>query len=44
MLDEGFRLGCEYLGVGRVRTVCNVEREAYAAALLVARDGKRGLG
>ena len=36
MLDEGLRAGLEHLGVAH-RTVCHVEREAYAAAVLVAR-------
>lgn len=37
MLEEGVRIACEVAGLGRLRTVCYVEREAYAAALLVAR-------
>lgn len=36
MLDEGLRAGLEYLGVSH-RTVCHVEREAHAAAVLAAR-------
>jgi DNA (cytosine-5)-methyltransferase 1 len=36
MLDEGLRTGFEYFGIG-YRTVAYVEREAYAAASLVAR-------
>lgn len=36
MLDEGLRAGIEYLG-GAHRTVCYVEREAYAAGVLAAR-------
>lgn len=36
MLDEGFRAGLEYMGIGH-RTICHVEREAHAAAVLVAR-------
>lgn len=36
MLDEGLRAGCEFLGVP-YRTVCYIEREAFAAAQLVAR-------
>lgn len=34
MLDEGLRAGCEFLGIEQ-RTVCYVEREAFAAATLV---------
>lgn len=34
MLDEGLRAGCEFLGIEQ-RTVCYVEREAYAASQLV---------
>lgn len=34
MLDEGVRAGCEFLGIEQ-RTVCYVEREAFAAATLV---------
>lgn len=36
MLGEGLRAGFEYLGLPH-RTVCYVEREAHAAAVLVAR-------
>ena len=36
MLGEGFRGGLEYLGI-RHRSCCYVEREAYAASVLVAR-------
>lgn len=36
MLDEGLRAGLSYLGVSH-RTVCHVEREAHAAAVLAAR-------
>lgn len=36
MLGEGFRAGIDYLGIP-YRTVCHVEREAYPAAVLVAR-------
>lgn len=36
MLGEGLRAGIEYMG-GTYRTICHVEREAYAAAVLVAR-------
>ena len=36
MLGEGLRTGLRYLG-GETRTACYIEREAYAAALLVAR-------
>lgn len=35
-LDAGFHLGLDALGIGS-RTVCYVERDAYAAAVLVAR-------
>lgn len=35
-LDLGFHLGLDALGIGS-RTVCYVERDAYAAAVLVAR-------
>lgn len=34
MLDEGVRAGCEFFGIEQ-RTVCYVEREAFAAATLV---------
>lgn len=34
MLDEGVRAGCEFLGIEQ-RTVCYVEREAFAASTLV---------
>ena len=34
MLDEGLRAGCEFFGIEQ-RTVCYVEREAFAAATLV---------
>ncbi len=36
MLGEGLRAGLEYLG-GTYRTLCHVEREAYASAVLAAR-------
>ncbi len=36
MLGEGIRAGIKYLG-GNARTICYVERDAYPAALLVAR-------
>ena len=36
MLDEGLRAGLDHLGIA-YRTVCHVEREAHAAAVLVAR-------
>jgi len=36
MLGEGLRAGFGYLGI-KTRTVCHVEREAYAAAVLAAR-------
>ena len=36
MLGEGLRAGLGYLGI-KTRTVCHVEREAYAAAVLAAR-------
>lgn len=36
MLGEGLRAGLGYLGIQN-RTVCYVEREAYAAAVLAAR-------
>jgi len=36
MLDLGFELAVEHLG-GRARTVGYVERDAYAAACLLAR-------
>jgi len=36
MLDEGLRAGLTYLGLAH-RTVCHVEREAHAAAVLAAR-------
>lgn len=36
MLGEGLRAGLGYLGI-QTRTVCYVEREAYAAAVLAAR-------
>lgn len=36
MLGEGLRAGLDYLGLA-YRTVCHVEREAYAASVLVAR-------
>jgi len=37
MLDLGFHLAAEHAGIGEVRPVCYVEREAYAAANLVAK-------
>ena len=36
MLGEGLRAGLRYMGV-ETRTVCHVEREAYAVAVLAAR-------
>lgn len=36
MLGEGLRAGLDHLGIA-YRTACHVEREAYAAAVLVAR-------
>lgn len=36
MLGEGLRAGLRYLGI-ETRTVCHVEREAYAASVLAAR-------
>lgn len=36
MLDEGLRAGLSHLGISH-RTVCHVEREAHAAAVLAAR-------
>ena len=36
MLGEGLRAGLQYMGV-ETRTVCHIEREAYAAAVLAAR-------
>lgn len=36
MLGEGLRAGLRYLGI-ETRTVCHIEREAYAAAVLAAR-------
>lgn len=36
MLDEGLRAGLAHLGIAH-RTVCHVEREAHAAAVLAAR-------
>lgn len=36
MLDEGLRAGFDHLGIAH-RTVCHVERESYAAAVLAAR-------
>ncbi|HUV69438.1 MAG TPA: DNA cytosine methyltransferase [Terracidiphilus sp.] len=36
MLDEGLRAGLAHLGIAH-RTICHVEREAHAAAVLVAR-------
>lgn len=36
MLGEGLRSGLQYLGIAH-RTVCYLEREAYAAAVLAAR-------
>lgn len=36
MLSEGLRSGFEYMGI-KTRTVCHIEREAYAASVLVAR-------
>jgi DNA (cytosine-5)-methyltransferase 1 len=37
MLDLGLELAAESAGVGRVRPICYVEREAYAGANLVAK-------
>lgn len=42
MLDEGLRAGCEFLGIEQ-RTVCYVEREAFAAATLVGRMAEKCL-
>lgn len=42
MLDEGLRAACEFLGI-RQRTVCYVEREAFAAATLVGRMAEKCL-
>jgi len=42
MLDEGLRAGCEFLGIEQ-RTVCYVEREAYAASTLVGRMAEKCL-
>lgn len=36
MLSEGLRAGLAYLGI-KTRTVCHIEREGYAASVLVAR-------
>lgn len=36
MLGEGLRAGLQYLGI-QTRTVCHIEREAYAASVLAAR-------
>jgi DNA (cytosine-5)-methyltransferase 1 len=36
MLGEGLRAGLRYLGI-ETRTICHVEREAYAASVLAAR-------
>ena len=36
MLGEGLRAGLGYLGI-KTRTVCHIEREAYAAAVLASR-------
>lgn len=36
MLGEGLRAGLDYMGIA-YRTVCHVEREAYAAGVLVSR-------
>lgn len=36
MLGEGLRAGFQYLGI-KTRTVCHIEREAYAASVLAAR-------
>src|SRR4051812_22363029 len=36
MLDEGLRTGLEYLGIAH-RPILYIEREAYAASVLVAR-------
>lgn len=42
MLDEGLRAGCEFLGIEQ-RTVCYVEREAFAASTLVGRMAEKCL-
>ncbi len=42
MLGEGLRAGLAHLGIP-LRTVCYVEREAYAAAVLAARCEERSL-
>lgn len=42
MLGEGLRAGLEYLGI-QTRTVCHLEREAYAAAVLAARGQDEAL-
>lgn len=42
MLDEGLRAGCEQLGIEH-RTVCHVECDAQAAAILVARMEEESL-
>lgn len=43
MLDEGVDAACRYLGLEH-RTVCRCERDAYAAAVLVARMADKALG
>ncbi len=42
MLSEGVRAGLSYLGI-QTRTVCHIEREAYAASVLVARMAEGSL-
>lgn len=42
MLDEGFAAACEFLGI-RARVVAYVEREASAAAMLMARMDEESL-
>jgi DNA (cytosine-5)-methyltransferase 1 len=37
MLGEGLRAGLKYLGI-QTRTICHIEREAYAAAVMAARS------
>lgn len=43
MLDVGWKLACEFYGL-RTRVVGHVEREAYAAAVLLARMEDEALG
>lgn len=42
MLGEGLRAGLDYMGIA-YRTVCHVEREAYAASVLVARMEEKSM-